>query len=103
VAAKLFFGAPEPICDAIRWHTTGKPEMNLLEKILYLADMIEPNRDYPGVERIRTFAYQDLDAAMAEALSQSVASIRQRKLSVYKDTMEAYRWYISRVPENKEE
>lgn len=103
VAAKALFGAPEEICDAIRWHTTGKPAMTLFEKILYIADMIEPNRDFPGVEKLRLLAYQDLDAAMAEALRQSVASIRQRNLTVYKDTLEAYRWYTSQVPENKEE
>lgn len=103
VAAKELFGAPDEICDAIRWHTTGKPEMNLFEKILYLADMIEPKRDFPGVAQLRTLAYEDLESAMAEALRLSVESIRQRNLYVYKDTLEAYRWYSFRAEENKEE
>lgn len=93
VAAKEFFGAPESVCRAIRWHTTGRPEMDAAEKVLYLADMIEPNRDFPGLDRLRELAYSDLDAAMAEALSLSVESIRRRNMYVYKDTLAAYRWY----------
>ncbi len=38
----------DAVYEAIRWHTTGKPDMTLLEKIIYLADYIEPNRDFPG-------------------------------------------------------
>ena len=46
------------------WHTTGKADMTLLDKILYMADYIEPNRDFEGVERLRKLAYTDLDQAM---------------------------------------
>ena len=84
---------PARIESAIRWHTTGKPDMNQLEKILYLADMIEPTRDFPGVEELRELAEQDLDRCMARALSMSVQNIQERGLTVYKDTLEAYRWY----------
>ena len=92
-AAKEFFGANEEICDAIRWHTTGKPDMNPFEKILYLADMIEPNRSFPGVDRLREQAFENLDLAMCCALEGSVASIRNRKMNVYKDTLDACSWY----------
>ena len=93
ILARELFGAPERIQSAIRWHTTGKPKMNLLEKILYLADMIEPNRDFPGVEELRELADQDLDRCMARALAMSVQNIQERGLTVYKDTLEAYHWY----------
>ncbi|HIR85749.1 MAG TPA: nicotinate (nicotinamide) nucleotide adenylyltransferase, partial [Candidatus Limivicinus faecipullorum] len=63
--AKDRFGVSEEISQAIRWHTTGKPDMNTLEKIIYLADYIEPTRDFEGVERLRELAYEDLDAALA--------------------------------------
>ncbi len=93
VLARELFGVPERIENAIRWHTTGKPDMNRLEKILYLADMIEPTRDFPGVEELRELALQDLDRCMARALSMSVQNIQERGLTVYKDTLEAYHWY----------
>lgn len=92
MAGELFH-VSEEIRDAIRWHTTGKPDMTTLEKILYLADFIEPTRDFPGLDELRTLCYKDLDAAMALALSLSLGDIRRRGLDVYKDTLDAYRWY----------
>ena len=79
--------------EAIRWHTTGKPDMNTLEKIIYLADYIEPTRDFPGVEDLRELAYKDLDAAMELGLRMSLEEIRSHGVEPYKDTVEAYRWY----------
>ncbi len=93
VAAQELFGAPEEICDAIRWHTTGKPIMSSFEKILYLADMIEPNRSFPGVEELRSLAFEDLNLAMCHALERSVKSLRKRNMEVYKDTLDACSWY----------
>ena len=95
VAARELFGAPPAICDAIRWHTTGKPDMDLFEKLLYLADMIEPNRGYPGVEDLRELADRDLNLCMRDALLISVQVIRQRGLTVYKDTLDACQWSCS--------
>ena len=103
VAARLCFGAEPEICQAIRWHTTGKPEMNLLEKILYLADMTESTRHFSGVEELRKRCEEDLDAAMADALRISVESIRRRGMFIYKDTQEACQWYAERVLGIKEE
>ena len=101
VIAQERFGMPECVCSAIRWHTTGRPNMTRLEKIIYLADMLEPNRDFPGVDELRALAFEDLDAAMAKALESSVKSLRRREMNVYKDTLEAYRWY-SRISEQEE-
>lgn len=58
--------------SAICWHTTGKPDMTLLQKILYLADYMEPNRDFPGVERLRALAQHDLDEAVLLGLEMSL-------------------------------
>lgn len=52
--ARDVYGADDDIFEAIYWHTTGKADMSRLEKILYIADYMEPNRDFPGVERLRT-------------------------------------------------
>ena len=91
--ARDLFGMEERVCGAIRWHCTGKPDMSLLEKIVWLADYIEPNRAFPGVEKIRALAYEDIDEAMAEALNMTLQHIRGKGREPYKDTAEAYQWY----------
>lgn len=71
------------VLSAIRWHTTGRRNMTDLEKVVYLADMIEPTRTYfPGLERIRALAAQDLTAAvrLAAALSADYVTKRGKKL-----------------------
>ena len=94
--ARELFHVSEEIQNAIRWHTTGKPDMSTLEKILYLADFIEPTRDFPGLDELRELTYKDLDAAMALALSMSMGDIRRRGREIYKDTLDAYRWYCEK-------
>lgn len=91
--AREFFGAGEAVYEAIRWHTTGKAGMTQFEKILYLADYIEPTRDFDGVEELRKLAYEDLDRAMALALGMTIAEVRRAGREVYVDTLNAYAWY----------
>ena len=67
----------EEILSAIRCHTTGKPGMSLLDKILYLADMTSAERDWPGVEKLRKLALEDLDAAMLAGLAQTISFVEQ--------------------------
>ena len=93
--AKELFGISEEIYEAIRWHTTGKPDMSALEKIIYLADFTEPNRDFEGVEVLRDLCFENLDEAMALGLSMSLGEIRARGEEPFKDTFEAYTWYTS--------
>lgn len=65
VVARDEFGVTdEDILNAIRHHTTGRAGMTTLEKIIYVADMIEPNRKFDGVERLREIASRDLDEAI---------------------------------------
>ena len=91
--ARELFGISDEVYNAIRWHTTGKPDMTLLEKIIYMADYIEPNRDFPGVDDLRMLAYEDLDKAMALGLEMSLEDIRNSGQEPYKDTVEAFEWY----------
>ena len=97
--ARDLFGVSDAVFSAIRWHTTGKPDMNLLEKIIYLADYIEPTRDFPGVEKLREFAYEDLDRAMLLGLQMSVDDIRSYGMEPYHDTLDALVWYQGRAGE----
>lgn len=87
------FGVSDEIYDAIRWHTTGKPDMSMLEKIVYLADCIEPNRDYPDIDILRTKCYEDIDIAMEMALKMSLDVVSERGDPVHPKTQEAYEWY----------
>ena len=78
------------VLAAIRNHTVGRAGMTALEKIVYLADMIEPTRDFPGVEALRALARQNLDAGMLAALEQTVRYTMHRRLAVHPQSIEAY-------------
>lgn len=95
--ARELFGIEDDIYGAIRWHTTGKPDMTLLEKIIYLADFVEPTRNFPGVEELRELCFEDIDAAMAKGLEMSLEFIRSGGAEPYKDSVEACEWYAALV------
>ena len=91
--ARELFGVSDAVYDAIRWHTTGKPDMTVLEKIIYLADYTEPTRNFSGVEELRALCLEDLDRAMALGLKMSIEDLRERGKPIFHDTMDAYNWY----------
>jgi predicted HD superfamily hydrolase involved in NAD metabolism len=77
------------ILQAISWHTTGRSQMSMLDKIIYLADVIEPSRNFEGLEEIRTMAHCDLDKALLLALDQSISYILKRRGLIHPATIEA--------------
>ena len=91
--AKYIFGEPDEVYDAIFWHTTGKADMTLMEKILYMADYIEPNRDFEGVEKMRHLAYTDLDKAMLYGIEETIADMRERGNPIHRNTQQAQAWF----------
>lgn len=72
LVAQRIFGENEAVAEAIRWHTTGRANMSLLEKIIYVADYIEPNRTLPYVDELRYLAFTDLDAAVKLGLQKTL-------------------------------
>ena len=90
--ARAVFGEPDEVYEAIYWHTTAKADMSLLEKIIYLADYIEPNRDFEGVERLRRLAYQDLDKALLLGVETTIQEMQERRLPIHQKTIEARTW-----------
>lgn len=90
--AKHLYGQPEEVFWAIFWHTTGKADMSLLEKVLYLADYMEPNRDFPGVDDLRRLSYEDIDKALLMGLEMSVEDLNERGVPIHKNTQEALDW-----------
>lgn len=92
VVAQRMFGENEAVVQAIRHHTTGKADMTLLEKIIYVADYMEPNRDFPGVEQLRKFAFSNIDAALKLGLEMTLALLNQQGREVSPESAEALAW-----------
>lgn len=87
----------EEILSAIRCHTTGKPEMELLDKILYVADFIEPRRDKAeNLPEMRRLAFEDLDRAVLALLSSSLEYLEKKGAAVDPMTRETYYYYKER-------
>lgn len=88
------------ILDAITYHTTGRPDMTMLEKIIYIADYIEPNRKIiPGLEEIRGIVYQDIDRAVCLAAGRTVRYLRDGGKSVDPMSVSTYNFYIKDASE----
>jgi nicotinate-nucleotide adenylyltransferase len=90
--ARAEFAVSDAVYDAILWHTTGRADMALLEKIMYIADYIEPTRDFEDVDALRELAYSDLDAAVICGLDFSITDITSRGITPHPHSLEALRF-----------
>ncbi len=86
------------IVEAVRWHTTGKPNMTPLEKVVYLADYIEPLRDFPTVEHLRAETAKSIDDGLFAALENSVKYVPEEE--IYPITVQAYEYYKALLGKN---
>lgn len=95
VMAKKQFGIEdEEILGAIAWHTTGKPDMTLLEKILYVADYIEPGRNQaPNLEKIRVVSFENLDRALCMILKDTLDYLDKSGAQIDGMTKKTYEYY----------
>ena len=89
LVAERIFGENAAVVNAIHSHTTGKAGMNVLEKIIYVADYMEPNRNFPGVEELREAAFSDIDRALEMGLEMTLAVLIQEGKTIAKDSAEA--------------
>ena len=96
LVAERIFGENKRVVSAICHHTTGKANMNLLETIIYVADYMEPNRDFPGVERLRKLAYSDIRAALKLGLVMTLEHLKRQGSEVSPESREALAWLDSR-------
>lgn len=99
LVAERIFGENPAVVQAICSHTTGRANMNVLEKIVYVADYMEPNRDFPGVEKLRELAFSDLDGALQLGLEMTLEQLRQRGSRVSPGSREALQWLTGRPVE----
>lgn len=91
---KIFKIEDEEILSAMRWHTTGKENMSKLDKIIYLADLIEPSRKFDGVDELRKLAKEDLDIAMIKALTHTIRYLLDKDLAIDGNTFKARNYLL---------
>lgn len=98
VYAQEKYGITDPeILSAITYHTTGKPAMTTLEKIIYIADFIEPNRAVlPEIDVIRREAYSDLDKCLLHILHNSIHYLGKKKTTIDTITQDTYDYYVQK-------
>jgi len=90
------FGISDPdIINAVKYHTLGRENMSDLEKILYLADIVEPNRvPFEGIEELRSLCKTNLDCAMLFALERSIDYIQHRHKTLHSQTLQAQQYFL---------
>ena len=93
VAEHTFGVSQEDVLDAIRYHTSGRPNMSDLEKLIFLADMLEPGRDFPGIKKLRKLFDTDLNDCMRLALKLTIKHLKRSKGKIYPLTFAAYEYY----------
>ena len=97
LVAEKIFGENEAVVEAICNHTTGRANMSTLEKIIYVADYMEPCRDFPGVETLRELAYSDLDAALKLGLEMTLQHLARQGNEVSPESREALAYLNERI------
>ena len=98
VAKREYGVEDEEILEAIRWHTTGKPDMTVLDKIIFIADYIEPNRKkFDGLETARKLTYEDLDKAMKYILESTIEYVKERNRNLHPYSIKALEYYSKKA------
>lgn len=94
MAKKVYGVEDEEIISAIRWHTTGKPDMSMLDMIVYMADYIEPNRDKaPNLKEIRKLTFENIEEALYQVLEGTLLYLSDRPEAIDPATKVSYEFY----------
>lgn len=96
VIVKELYNVGEDICQAIRYHTVGNKNMNLFDKIIFIADKIESGKNYPGIEEERRLAYIDLDKCLVLCLINTKHKLEQDNKKFNKDSEELLNYLYSK-------
>lgn len=100
VLEHTFSVTDEDVLNAVRYHTSGRPGMSALEKLVFLSDLLEPGRSFPQIEKLRKLFYEDIDGCMYESLKYQVEYLRGKGTGIYPLTLQACEYY-GKVSENK--
>lgn len=102
LAGKRYHVQDEDVLNAVLNHTTGRPEMSRLEKIIYIADYIEPGRKHaPNLSQVRELAFHDLDEALLRILEDTLDYLQSIESPIDPLTQKTYDYYIKHLPPDK--
>lgn len=93
MAEHTFGIVDEAILNAIRYHTSGRPNMGILEKLVFLSDMLEEGRDFPGIAKLRRLFYEDIDECLFSSLKRELKYLRRARQNIYPLTERAFEYY----------
>ena len=91
---KKTFDVSEDIYNACFYHTMGRPDMTVLEKVIFMADYIEPGRNFDGIDEIRKLAYEDIDASIVKAINSTLEFLIKNNKKIYYKTVLTRNFYI---------
>ena len=91
----------EDILNAVRYHTTARKCMSLLEELIFVADVVEDNRTYSDLDYYQDLAYKDLDRACLEILEYTIGDLTAKGRDIDKDTLEARDWVLNKIKETE--
>lgn len=94
VAKEVFKIEDEEILSAMRWHTTGKENMSKLDKVIYMADMIEPNRNFPEVDVLRRETFKDLDNGVLQGLNHTIKYLLNKDVPININSIKARNYLL---------
>ena len=89
----------EDVLNAVRYHTTARKDMSILEETIFVADVVEDNRTYSDLDYYQQLAYRDLDQACLEILEYTIRSLTTKEKEIDKDTLEARDWVLNKIKE----
>ncbi|WP_246060435.1 bis(5'-nucleosyl)-tetraphosphatase (symmetrical) YqeK [Peptoniphilus catoniae] len=96
--AEKKYGVNDPeILDAIRYHTTGRENMSLLEKIIFVSDYLEPARKFEGIDEIRKLAYKDIDMALYKCLDRTIVYLIEKEEYLVSETVSARNYIMEKL------
>ncbi|XJZ26295.1 bis(5'-nucleosyl)-tetraphosphatase (symmetrical) YqeK [Bacillota bacterium Lsc_1132] len=93
----------EAVLNAIRFHTSGRVGMTKLEKVIYLADYIEPGRHFPGVDEVRELARQDLERALIKAIQNTIVFLMKKNQPIFPETFHTYNDLVLKLQKESED
>ena len=102
LAKEMYGVTDEEVLGAIRWHTTGKAGMNLLEKIIYIADYIEPLRSFDGIETMRRIAFEDLERCIVYCSESTIKFILKKGVLLHKNTVDTRNYSLMLIKDRNE-
>lgn len=98
ILAKEIMGIEDiDILNAVKYHTTGKENMTTLEKIIYIADYVEPNRKYEGVDKIREVVFKNLDNGVFMGIENTMLHLLKERQLIHIDTINARNYLLLEI------